>query len=47
MTTEITNMKVSRAGYFYIGHYRWAELRIILENDGIGVEVNPKLFINP
>ena len=43
MTTEITNMKVSRAGYFYIGHYRWAELRIILENNGIGVEVNPKL----
>lgn len=43
MTNKISNMKVSRAGYFYIGHYRWAELRIILENDSVGVEVNPKL----
>ena len=42
MINEIRNMKVSRAGCFYIGHYRWAELRIILESDGVGVEVNPK-----
>lgn len=36
-------MMVLSAGYYYIGHYRRAELRIILEGDHCGVEVNPRL----
>ena len=43
MDDKVMNMKVSCAGYFYVGHYRFGELRIILESSGIGVEVNPKL----
>ena len=43
MTNETMNMKVTHAGYFYIGHYRFSELRIILEDGGGAVEVNPKL----
>ena len=46
MTKETMNMKISNAGYFYVGHYRFGELRIILEGHGAGVEVNPKLSKN-
>lgn len=43
MENEVRNMMVSHAGYFYIGHYRSAELRIILVGGGLGVAVYPKL----
>lgn len=44
MKNEVKNMMVSSAGYFYIGHYRMAQLRIILGGSGLGVEVEPKLL---
>lgn len=43
MENEVRNMMASHAGYFYIGHYCHAELKIILVGGGFGVEVNLKL----
>lgn len=43
MENKVRNMRVSNAGYFYIGHYRGGRLSIILEGGGLGVGVNPKL----
>lgn len=42
-TPKTINMRVERAGYYYIGHYRWAELKIILECSGLAVVVCPRL----
>lgn len=39
---EVRNMKVTLAGYNYIGHFRRGELKIILEAGGMGCYVNPK-----
>ena len=39
---EVRNMKVTLAGYNYIGHFRKGELKIILETGGMGCFVNPK-----
>ena len=36
------NMRVSEAGYKYIGHYRQGRIEIILEGSGCGVSVQPK-----
>lgn len=41
MKNEVRNMRVLDAGYYFIGHYCLAPLRIVLEVD---VEVNPKFF---
>lgn len=40
--SEVRNMRVSRAGFNYTGHFRKGELKIILEAGGIGCFVRPK-----
>ena len=36
------NMRVTRAGYKYIGHYRRGSLEIVLEGSSCGVSINPQ-----
>ena len=40
---KIYNMQVTCAGYYFMGHYKMAPLRIVLEGGSIVVEVNPKM----
>lgn len=44
MENEVRNMRVLDAGYYFTGHYCLAPLRIVLEDSGFDVEVNPKFF---
>lgn len=40
---EITkNMKVTKAGYMYYGHFRSGELKIVLESSNCGCTIYPK-----
>lgn len=39
---EPRNMKVTHAGYKYVGHFRVGYLEIILESHCCGVSINPK-----
>lgn len=41
---KVRTMRVLDAGYYFIGLYCLAPLRIILEGGGFEVEVNPKFF---
>ena len=36
-------MQCTRAGYFYLGHYRSGFLEILLETDHSGVSFNPRM----
>lgn len=36
-------MQCTRAGYFYLGHYRSGFLEILLETDHSGVSFNPRI----
>lgn len=40
--TIIRNMKVTKAGYKYYGHFRKGELTIILECESCGCSIKPK-----
>ena len=39
---ETVNMRVTQAGYKYVGHYRRGHLEIVLEGGGLGGSITPK-----